>query len=154
MVEDAHAGLTQHLVGGEDELVGLEGHGVAHAVGAAAPDQPPAGVVLHKLGVRVVPLLPGRVVNGAPTPHPVHDLLAETGHGLSAGPVVHGQEQYDEAAAGQPPQVAEALYQHHLGAVAGGRSGRGQPGGAPAYHQHVGLGHDGYLRVRQEDVAA
>ncbi len=152
VVENTDAGLLQHLVGGEDELVWLEGHGVAYTVGAAAPDQPPAGVALHQPGVRVVPLLPGRVVNGAAPLHPVHDLLAEAGHGLAASAVVHGEEQDDEAAAGQAAQVSEALHQHDLGAVAGGRGGRGQSGGAPSHHQHVGLGRDGQAGPRQENV--
>src|SRR3990170_3521651 len=98
----AVARLVEHLVGGEDELVRLKGDGVAHAVGAAAPDESPAAVVLHEPWVGVVPLTLRGVVDGAATLHAVHDLLTEAGDGLAAGAVVQGEQPDDEAAAGEP----------------------------------------------------
>jgi len=76
--------------------------------------------VLDELGVGAVPLVLGRIVDGAPPLHAVDDLLAEAAHRLMAGAVVHGEEEDDQAAAGEATEVAEAFNEHDLSAVARG----------------------------------
>jgi hypothetical protein len=50
LVERADARFLEHLVGCEDELVGLERDGIADAVGSAAPDETPLCVMFHEPG--------------------------------------------------------------------------------------------------------
>ncbi len=96
----------------------------------------------------------GQVVDAAAPLHAVDDLLAEAGHGLAAGAVVHGEEEDDEAAGGQAARVAETLQQYHLGTVAGRRHGCREPGRAAAHDEDVGTGNYRDAGLREGDVVS
>src|SRR6266545_866272 len=95
--------------------------------------------MFDQLGVGIVPSISWGIVDGAPALHAVDDLLADSADGLTAGAVVHCQKEDDHAAGGEAAEVAEALQEQDVRAVASGGNSGGEPGGAAAYDEDVGF---------------
>src|SRR6266508_1664580 len=107
--------------------------------------------MFDQLGVGIVPSISWGIVDGAPALHAVDDLLADSADGLTAGAVVHCQKEDDHAAGGEAAEVAEALQEQDVRAVASGGDSGGEPGGAAADHEDVGGGGNGDSGLRKLD---
>ena len=123
MIQQTHACLGHPVVRDELELLRIVGDRVAHFVRRGAPDQPPTPVAFDQLIVGITPFCRRRVETGVTRFQPLHQLLAESCDDLPPRAVVHRQQQHDQPAGGEAAQVAVALDEDHVRALAAGGDG-------------------------------
>ncbi len=98
------ARIEHHTVGLDLELLGVVGDGVADGVGAAAPDEADAAVLLDERRVGRAPFLARGEEAGVAGCEAVDHFLAEPGDHLVPAPVVQGEQEDDEPVAGKPAE--------------------------------------------------
>ena len=140
--QQLHPGVFHHLVEGELEFLRVVGDGVADAVRAVAPHQPPRSVARHERLVRAAPFASVGKDCGPAAGEAVGDFLTQAADDLPAAAVVERQQQNDHAARGEPAQIAEAFHEQYVGTGARRGDRRGHAGGAAAHDEHLGFGLD------------